>query len=312
MFSLEFGKPIAKVSENGKCQILGLVDPDDKETKKELEKKIIKKKHIKKIIKKCCKYHSNKYCEFEDCCDKCPFSKSDSESESEEEKKIKIPKLDKTFFSKCAITPLPDLEADRFVIYCAGPSGSGKSTISSELACQFKKAYPKASIIIFSRTDTKQDKAYDKLKPKQIKLTNDLVEHPIDITKELNENEPTLAIFDDCETIMDPKLNKTIEKLIIDSCICGRKLRLSLIITNHLVIPQTDRHFARNLLNEITHVFLFPHSGSWTQCEYALKTYWGLGKNETDKIFNLPNTRWVEVSKGFPRFVLSAHSAYIL
>lgn len=323
MLSTEIGNPIAKIEEgHNKIKILGLVNPDNKEDAKELQKiKGGKGGKCKKIIKKqkkCCKNHSNKYCNVigDECCDDCPyFSDNESDSESDNEKfiqnakKIIDEKFRKDFYSSHKLIPLPNLEK-RAVEYITGPAGSGKSTMCANLAQEFKKTYPEKSILIFCRSEVKNDPAYAKLNPKQFELTNDIVVNPIDIEKELNPK-GSLCIFDDTETILDKKIHSAVEKLIIDALVCGRKLDCSVFVTSHLVIPQSGKHFSRNLLNEVDTVTVFPKFGSKNQIEYALKTYWSLDKQEIEKIMKI-DSRWIRVTKSYPRYVMYENGCYLL
>jgi len=206
------------------------------------------------------------------------------------------------------LVPLPDPNS-RFVSYIAGPAGSGKSTYASSLATQFRKIHPDKKIFIFSRTEADKDPAYEKLKPIQIDIDEDLLLNPIDITKEMSEN-GCLIIFDDCETIHNEKLKREIQKLIMDGLEIGRKLNLNMIITNHLILPN-NKAFGRVLLNEIQSLTVFPKSGSAKQIKYALNEYFGLDNKQLKELFTL-NSRWVTVSKTFPQYVLHARGAYIL
>lgn len=300
MLSFNIGKPIGKI-DNEKNQILSIVDPDNDEDKKELDK--IKKRNKNKTIKKCCKHHSKSYCKREECCYNCPFY-YESESDSEDD-------CDgigfKEFKTKDLILPFPDLTA-RFTEYIGGPSGVGKSTMASELAMKFKQVFPEKKIFIFSRTDAKKDPAYAKLNPIQIDITDDLITNPIDITNEISED-GCLIIFDDCGTINNIKLRKEIEKLICDILEVGRKLNANIIITNHLLIPN-DKNFARTLMNETKMITVFPRSGS-QPITYVLKTYFGLTKKQIERIISL-DSRWVRISKSYPMYVEYKNGAYII
>jgi hypothetical protein len=206
------------------------------------------------------------------------------------------------------LVPIPDPN-NRFIAYIAGPSGSGKSTYAAELATQFKKINPDKKIYIFSRTEAELDPVYQKLKPIQIPIDEELITNPIDITTEMSEN-GCLIIFDDTETIHNEKLKKEIQKLIMDALEIGRKLNCNLIITNHLVIP-SNKNFARVLLNEIQTLTVFPKSGSSKQIMYALETYFGLNKKQIKELFLL-NSRWVTISKSYPMYVMFNKGCYIL
>jgi hypothetical protein len=64
-------------------------------------------------------------------------------------------------------------------------------------------------------------------------------------------------------------------------------------------------------MNEMQSMTVFPKSGSAQQIKYALKTYFGLDKNQIENIINLPS-RWVTIFKGFPQTVMYENGAFIL
>jgi hypothetical protein len=298
MFNTQIGKPIGLLGGNSKTKLY-LLDPDDKKYKDQIDK--IKNSKTKRSNIKCCRYHSLK-CDRIECCNRCPYYyTSDSDDDIEDFGM-------KEFTTKLDISPLPDLE-NRFIEYIAGPSGSGKSTMATDLAHKYQKEFPKRKIFIFSRTDAKNDPAYKDLRFKQFKINDELINNPLDITKEVSKN-GCLLIFDDCGTIHDEALKKEIEKLICDAMEVGRKLQVCLIITNHLVIPN-ERKFARTMMNELTNFTFFPKSGSGQQITYALKTYFGLSKKQIERLLQL-DSRYVRISKGYPQYVQYAHGANIL
>lgn len=195
----------------------------------------------------------------------------------------------------------------RSVVYIAGPSGSGKSSYGIKLIKPYLKFFDKP-FYLFSRTDYKTDPAFNGLKPMQIPIDDDLLKHPIDITKELTGG--SLVFFDDCNTIQNEKLRKVVQKMMEDILEVGRKLDITIVITSHLVIP-SQREFARTIMNELQSLTIFPRSGSAQQINYSLKTYFGLSKSQIEDILKL-KSRWVTISKSYPMYVLSERVAYIL
>lgn len=214
---------------------------------------------------------------------------------------------DKINLKKDVLIPLLNTD-QRECPYIAGPSGSGKSTYASSLATCYKKIFPKRDIYIFSRTDVKDDPAYKKLNPLQIKVDQDLIDNPIDIEKDIKPG--SLVIFDDTTSIRDENIKKEINKLIVDILEVGRKLGIWIIITSHLV-NGTDRKLSRVIMNEMTSFTFFPKSGSSYQIDYCLKQYMGLSKKQIEQIFDL-KSRWVTVYKNYPMVVLHQHGAYLL
>lgn len=197
---------------------------------------------------------------------------------------------------------------ERGVYYVAGPSGSGKSTYAINLIKDYLIMFPKTDFYLFSRTDYHNDPVFKGMKIKQIKIDESLLTHPIDIEKELDNR--SILFFDDCGTIQNNKLKLYIEGLMSDVMEVGRKLNISIVITNHLILPN-DKKFSRTVLNETQYLTIFPKSGSSQQIKYALKTYFGLNNTQINKILQL-DSRWVTIIKGYPMTVIYQKGVYIL
>jgi hypothetical protein len=197
---------------------------------------------------------------------------------------------------------------ERSVSYIAGPSGSGKTTYALNLVKSYAKIHPKKIFYLFSRTDYKQDPAYKGLRANQIMLDETLISDPIDITQELTTG--SIVLFDDCNTIQNDALKKVIDKLMGDMMEIGRKLDITIIITNHLVIPN-EKKIARTIMNELQSLTCFPRCGSAQQIGYALRTYFGLNRKQIAQIINIPS-RWVTISKSYPMYVLYETGCFIL
>lgn len=275
MLSFTKGRPIAKVvggRHNNK--ILGIVTDN---------------------IKQCCKKCSKK-CEKRPCCGGCNMC-FDKRGDIGDMLILKDGKLD----------PLLNIE-ERSVNYIAGPSGSGKSTYAANLMNNYKKIFPQKDIFIFSRADINSDPALKHLGAAQILVDENLIKNPIDITKELTGG--SLLLFDDCNTIQDDKIKKAVIKLMDDIMEVGRKLDITIIITNHLVIPN-ERKSARTILNEAQYMTVFPKSGSSQQIHYCLKTYFGLPKKKIEEILSLPS-RWITLIKNYPQTCIFENGAFLL
>lgn len=201
--------------------------------------------------------------------------------------------------------PVLDNGNERNIYYITGPSGSGKSTLASELIKEYAK---NKLVFIFSRTNYKNDPVLKDLKMIQITIDDKLLEKPINIEKDIKPQ--SVLFFDDITTIQNDKLKNYIQNLICDGLEVGRKLRLHMIITNHLIIPN-ERKYARTIMNEIQNIIFFPKSGQNQQINYALKTYWGLTRKQIKFIMNL-NSRWCCVSKLFPLTVCAEKCIYLL
>lgn len=210
-------------------------------------------------------------------------------------------------FSRYRIEPILDMD-NRDISYIAGPSGSGKTSFAVMLIKRFLKVHPDKDFYLFSRTDYRTDPAFSKMRINQVMIDGTLVTDPIDITQELSDG--CIVLFDDCNTIQDDKIKKSVDKLLSDILEVGRKLCIWTIITNHLVIPN-EKKIARTILNELHSLTVFPKSGSAQQISYVLKQYFGLSRQQIENIIQLPS-RWVTIHKNYPMYVLYEKGAYIL
>lgn len=203
---------------------------------------------------------------------------------------------------------IPD---DKFsqVVYCCGPRGSGKTTFCLTYIKNYLLDNPRNDFYLFSRTNYKSDPAYKKLKlkPMQIEIDEELVDNPIDIEKEIKDG--CIIFFDDCHTVNNDKVKKELDKLMKDIIEVGRKLKITIVISNHLVIPD-ERKFARCIMNEMTLLCVFPKCGSYQQIEYCLTKYFDYSKKQV-KEFMDTKSRWLCFYKDYPKVVISDSEAII-
>lgn len=203
--------------------------------------------------------------------------------------------------------PLPN-QFERESVFIAGPSGSGKSTYAAEYIKGYLDLFPGNDFYAFSRVDIKNDAAFDNLNPSQVMIDINLVKNPIDISKEINK--PCIVLFDDITTIQDDKIRKAVEKIVADILEVGRKMKIYIIYTCHLIIGN-ERKLARTIMNEMTSLTVFPRSGAFQQISYAISTYFGIPKKEIQKYRNI-DSRWITLFKNYPQFMLSEKECFIL
>lgn len=203
------------------------------------------------------------------------------------------------------LIPVPDI-TKRQILYIAGPSGAGKTTMISHYIDTFKKVFKNTPIIIFSRK--KSDPALDNKNIWWFPIDERIIEDPIDITQEIKGG--ALIIFDDCATIQDDKLRKSVSKLMADILEVGRQYNIYCIITSHLINPN-ERKDGRIIFNELDNLVIFPKSGNKYQMNYALNKYFGFDKKIIERILNL-NSRWVLINKTYPNYCLYENGAFII
>lgn len=203
------------------------------------------------------------------------------------------------------IVQIPRMDT-RECLYICGPSGSGKSTYITQYAKQYKKLFKNNPIYIISKIEN--DKSFDELGKKnifKIPLNNEnFVDDPIKTT----DLEDCLIIFDDTDTIIDKKILNGVNALKDDILETGRHQNIYICISSHLI---NDYKKTRTVLNECHHIVLFPRASSYHSIKYVLSHYLGLSSQEIERIKRLP-TRWVTVSKHYPRKVLFQKGAYLL
>jgi len=190
----------------------------------------------------------------------------------------------------------------RQVFYIAGSSGSGKSYIAKGIAEYYKKFFPQREIYLISKLD--QDETLDNMKigkPKRINVQSIVDDYP-----DINEFRECLLIVDDYDTF-EPKILKIVQRLIDDICIQGRHTTTSLITISHNI---TNYKQTRLQINESTHFVLYPQSTSFHALKYLLSTHLGLSKEDVQNLKKMG--RWVCISKNYPQYMLSEHTAKIL
>jgi len=200
---------------------------------------------------------------------------------------------------------LPRMEKNQVEnLYIGAPSGAGKSTFTKNYAEVYQKIHPKNPIYIFTRA-TDPDPAFKNLKCKYIRLTDKILEKPIDALKTLYDS---LCIFDDIDTFRDKNITKAVRSLRDDILQTGRKANISTISTSHQVLNYKS---TREVLNESQCVVLFPKGGGFHAINSFLKEYCGLSKEQIQRIVKLPS-RWVCIYKTYPMYVCYEHGVYLM
>lgn len=191
------------------------------------------------------------------------------------------------------MTPVPNLEAERDVLYVAGPSGSGKSTYVRRYLLNYLRMFPDRMINIFSCVSA--DKAFDDLPN-----VNRIV---IDASLALYNMEDfaeSCVVFDDIDVIADNKIKAMMQNLRDQTLEIGRHNKITVCATSHQL---TNYKATRVLLNEATSVTVFPKTGASYHIKRWCTVYAGLSAKATQKILDLPS-RWVTITRTAPMFVL--------
>jgi len=198
--------------------------------------------------------------------------------------------------------PSPD-DGKREVWYICGASGSGKSYFARGLAEAYKKLYPDREVYLISKLD--EDETLDKMKvgkPKRIKIDTLISDPP-----ELDEFKDCMVLFDDYDTFQKP-YDKAVRQLIDDLATMGRHTRTTMCLMTHRL---TDYSKTRLILNEATHIVVYPLATAFAPMKYLLKQYVGLEEKEVRAIKS-SGSRWCCFHKNYPQYQITEHEAKIL
>jgi hypothetical protein len=199
------------------------------------------------------------------------------------------------------LIPLPNRDVVE-KIYVSAPSGAGKSTWCGNWMAEYKKMFKDNEMFIFSTINN--DKVLDKHDPTRIELTEELLEDPL----APDEIEESVCVFDDVDTITNPKIRYMVCGLRDFLLEQGRHFNIRMLMTSHLLM---NYKATRRILNEATAVVFFPKSGSTFHIKRFLTTYAGLEKHQIRRILKLPS-RWVALYKTYPMYIMYDKGVYLL
>ena len=199
------------------------------------------------------------------------------------------------------LIPSPDPKK-REVYYIAGASGSGKSYIAKGLGEYYQKLFPDRSVYLISKL-AEDSGTLDKMKPPAKRIN---IQSLIDNYPDLDEFKNCMVIFDDYDTFTGPA-EKTVHKLIDDLATMGRHTNTTMCCLSHYL---TNYKKTRLLLNEATHIVIYPMATSYHALSYLLKTHIGMTKDDIRDIKKMG--RWVCVYKHFPQYLISSQHARML
>ena len=198
------------------------------------------------------------------------------------------------------LLPSPE-KKKREVWYIAGQSGSGKSYIAKGLADMYHKLFPERGIYLVSKLE--KDETLDELKfLKRVNLKSFVDDYP-----DLEEFKDCMVIWDDYDTLTGDT-QKVVEKLIDDLAIMGRHTNTTMLCLSHYL---TNYKKTRLLLNEATHIVVYPLSTSYHALRYLLKNYVGVDEEDLKRQRRL-GSRWLCYTKGFPQCMISQKNAELL
>jgi hypothetical protein len=190
----------------------------------------------------------------------------------------------------------------RDVFYIAGASGSGKSYIAKGLGEYYQKLFPDRNVYLISKL-AEDSGTLDKMKPPPKRIN---IQSLIDDFPDLDEFKNCMVIFDDYDTFTGPA-EKVVHKLIDDLATMGRHTNTTMLCLSHYL---TNYKKTRLLLNEATHIVVYPMATSFHALSYLLKTHIGMTKDDIRDLKKMG--RWVCVYKNFPQWLIASQHARML
>ena len=233
-----------------------------------------------------------------------PDNTNDHDEEQIYEQRITVPKKELLIprDMNSSVFPLPTFEEDSSdSIYISGPRRSGKSTWIANFIREYHRKYPKNNVIILSAC--KDDPAFGQIPYLKRIDPDELIEDPLD----LEELGKSLIIFDDYENF-SKEVNEVVANLRNEILNNGRKLRISIIIAQHITF---DYRRTRVQLFECESYVIFPKSGNINMLNRLFNTYLGLPKDKVKKIMEFPS-RWVFIKKSYPKYAIHAKGIMLL
>ena len=199
---------------------------------------------------------------------------------------------------------VPDLNKERDVLFIASQSGAGKSFYCKEYLKEYVKLKPKNKIYLFSYLD--KDETIDEVK--KLQRINIYDKEFMNEEIEPNEFKDSAIILDDIEMISDKKLKNKIMDFFNKLLMVGRHYNCTTIWVAHEV---ANGHSTKIILNECNSLTIFPRVIGNKKLKYVLESYFGLDKEQVNKIKSL-DSRAVTIKKSYPKIVISEKNIFII
>lgn len=217
------------------------------------------------------------------------------------------------------------------LIYITGASGGGKSYVARTFACNYHRMFPKNKIYYFTMSDESKlpdsEKVWMAKMPdsevryhtwmdlKRYHVDSTLLNHKFDLE---NDFAKSLVIFDDFMYFESGKKkeNEELMEFIISHVLrilnLGRKIRVSCIITSHLIYEQKNPDLYKNIFGEVHKFIWCVNKVAERQLLHALKTHFGLENEEIRRARKFdPNSHYVCFNK-FPKCLQSENRIELL
>ena len=304
-FSFEKGQKIAKVFKRGKVidEFLGYlrITEEDSESENEEDEELMELIRNATLTKK----EKRRLAEII--------------NERAKERKEPIPKnLDKYLQKGKTEVELPQTHyleqmhikvpgSERSTFYIPARSNSGKTTWIANYLEDYLEQFPNNEVYLFSGVP-KEEPAFEKFGKKVTVMDLQYFrDNPITKAEELSDFANSMCIFDDINSIPDLRTKKSVITLRDVILQCGRHENVSCMVTAHQAL---DRGLTAYPIKESDYFVVFPQANK-QQTRALLTKYADFTKQEVDRVMTI-KSRWVEISRNNPSFVLSSNVAYLI
>ena len=119
----------------------------------------------------------------------------------------------------------------------------------------------------------------------------------------------TLVIFDDIDSVANKKVKDVIYGFLFKLLKIGRHSNTSVVYIGHELYAE---HKLKNVLNESMYITFFPRYLNFKKSKYLLSEYFGLSKEQIERIQNIKNSRFITYIKGSDKIILSEKEMFLL
>jgi hypothetical protein len=304
-FSFEKGQKIAKIYKRGKVidEFLGYLritedqDSDPEEEDEELMELIRNATLTKKEKRRLAEIINEKAKERKE-----PIPKNLDKFLQKQRTELELPQ---THYLEQMHIKVPGSERSTF--YIPARSNSGKTTWIANYLEDYLEQFPNNEVYLFSGVP-KEEPAFEKFGKKVTVMDLEYFrDNPITKAEELSDFKDSMCIFDDINSIPDLRTKKSVITLRDVILQCGRHENVSCMVTAHQAL---DNRLTSYPIKESDYFVVFPQANR-QQTRSLLSKYADFTKQEVDRVLKL-NTRWVEISRNNPSFILYSSGSYLI
>lgn len=208
---------------------------------------------------------------------------------------------------KFQLAPRPVKEKERSVLFNAGESGAGKSYNIRDYAKFYHQMFPKNPIYLISYLE--YDETLDEYD--QITRIHAFTAAFLDecMKLDLEEFRDSFIIFDDIDSVHNVHVKKKIYGFLAKLLRLGRHQNISVAYLGHELYGS---HELKNILNESHSITWFPKFLNFKKVKYLTESYFGLSKEQIERIKNISNSRYITYIKGSDKIILTEKEMFIL